>query len=68
MTIKMAQPREQSTGCVHVNGFSLHPAARCARSERKKLEQLCRYVSRPPIPNERPKLADIKTGAKRPGT
>ncbi len=34
-------------------GFSLHAEVRCAMNQRKKLEHLCRYITRPAIANER---------------
>ena len=33
--------------CVSEQGFSLHAEVRCAMNQRKKLEQLCRYITRP---------------------
>ena len=42
--------------CVNQQGFSLHAAVRCAMNQRHKLEQLCRYIIRPAIANERLKL------------
>ncbi len=42
--------------CVNLQGFSLHAAVRCAMNQRNKLEQLCRYITRPAIANERLKL------------
>jgi hypothetical protein len=36
--------------------FSLHAAVRCGADQRKELEQLCRYITRPAIANERLKL------------
>ena len=42
--------------CVSEQGFSLHAEVRCAMNQRKKLEQLCRYITRPAIANERLKL------------
>ena len=43
---------------LHVNahGFSLHAAVRWRADQRKELEQLCRYITRPAIANERLKL------------
>ena len=38
---------------LHVNGFSLHAAVRWRADQRKELEQLCRYITRPAIANER---------------
>jgi hypothetical protein len=36
------------------HGFSLHAGVRCDAHHRKELERLCRYITRPPIANERP--------------
>ena len=36
-----------------MQGFSLHAAVRCAADERKALEQLCRYITRPALAKER---------------
>ena len=49
-----AHPTQQR--CVSVQGFSLHAEVRCAMNQRHKLEQLCRYITRPAIANERLKL------------
>jgi Putative transposase len=38
---------------VNAHGFSLHAAVRWRADQRKELEQLCRYISRPAIANER---------------
>ena len=42
--------------CAQVLGFSLHAGVYCAPQERKKLEKLCRYVTRPAVAEERLKL------------
>ena len=39
--------------CADVQGFSLHAAVHCAADERQALEQLCRYITRPALANER---------------
>ena len=39
--------------CANEQGFSLHAEVRCAMNKRNKLEQLCRYITRPAIANER---------------
>jgi Putative transposase len=39
--------------CANLEGFGLHAAVRCASHERKPLEQLCRYITRPAFANER---------------
>ena len=36
-----------------VQGFSLHAAVRCGADDRQALEQLCRYITRPALANER---------------
>ena len=36
-----------------MQGFSLHAAVRCGAEDRKSLEQLCRYITRPALANER---------------
>ncbi len=41
---------------VNAHGFSLHAAVRWGADQRKELEQLCRYITRPAIANERLKL------------
>ncbi|MBM4261496.1 MAG: transposase, partial [Deltaproteobacteria bacterium] len=38
---------------VNAHGFSLHAALRWGADQRKELEQLCRYIARPAIANER---------------
>ena len=45
------QPTEQL--CANAQGFSLHAEVRCAMNQRHQLEQLCRYITRPAIANER---------------
>jgi len=37
----------------HIDGFSLHAAVRCGADDRQALEQLCSYISRPALANER---------------
>ena len=39
--------------CANAHGFSLHAAVRCGADQHKQLEHLCRYITRPPIANER---------------
>ena len=39
--------------CADTNGFSPHAAVRCGADERKSLEQLCRYITRRALTNER---------------
>ena len=49
-------PRERDfkqTLCADVDGFSLQAAVRCGADDRQALEQLCRYITRPAVANER---------------
>ena len=39
--------------CADIDGFSLHAAVRCGVDERQALGQLCRYITRPALANER---------------
>lgn len=39
--------------CADAHGFSLHTGVRCGEHQRKRLERLCRYITRPAIANER---------------
>lgn len=38
--------------CADAHGFSLRAGVRCGAHQRKELERLCRYVTRPAIVNE----------------
>lgn len=56
LTLQGAMPREtefKQTLCADIDGFSLHAAVRCAADDRQALEQLCRYITRPDLANER---------------
>ena len=39
--------------CVDIDGFSLHAAVRVDAHDRKRLEQPCRYITRPATSDER---------------
>ena len=55
-TLQGAMPKEadfKQNLCADMQGFSLHAAVRCGANERKSLEQLCRYIARPALANER---------------
>ena len=39
--------------CASAHGFSLHAGVRCDTHQRKELERLCRYITRPAIAFER---------------
>jgi len=47
------QPQPDKKYCANAHGFSLHAGVRCAMNQRKALEHLCRYITRPAIANER---------------
>ena len=56
LTVQGVMPRDadvKQTLCADSNGFSLHAAVRCGADDRQALEQLCRYINRPALPNER---------------
>ena len=56
LTLQGAMPRDagfEQALCANMNGFSLHAAVRCGADERQALEQLCRYITRPALANER---------------
>jgi hypothetical protein len=36
--------------CANAHGFSLHAVVRCGADQRKALEHLCRYITRPGSP------------------
>ena len=51
LTLQGTMPRNadfKQTLCADMQGFSLHAVVRCKADERQALEQLCRYVTRPP--------------------
>ena len=61
LTVQGAMPREKDfkqTLGADIDGFSLHAAVRCGADDRQALEQLCRYITRPALANER-----VKTNA-----
>ncbi|MCA1853530.1 MAG: transposase [Beggiatoa sp.] len=52
-TVSTRDPPPAPVRCADAQGFSLHAEVGCAAHERKKLEHLCRYITRPAIANER---------------
>jgi Putative transposase. len=55
--------------CVNEQGFSLHAEVRCAAHQRKKLEPLCRSITRPAKVYERlisPRAGDVVLQLKSP--
>ncbi|MDO9092174.1 MAG: transposase [Rubrivivax sp.] len=56
LTVQGAMPRDgdfKQTLCADIDGFSLHAAVRSGADDRQALEQLCRYITRPALANER---------------
>jgi len=56
LTVQGAMPREADLKqhlCADIDGFRLHAAVRCGADNRQALEQLCRYITRPALANER---------------
>jgi hypothetical protein len=61
LTLRDAMPREATARqplCADTDGFSLHAAVRVEAHDRKRLEQLCRYITRPALSDERVRLND----------
>jgi len=59
LTLRGSQPREATPRqplCADTDGFSLHAAVRVDAHDRKRLEQLCRYITRPALSDERVQL------------
>ena len=59
LTLRGAMPREATARqplCADIDGFSLHAAVRVGANDRKRLEQLCRYITRPALSDERVQL------------
>jgi hypothetical protein len=59
LTSRGAMPRESTARqapCADIDGFSLHAAVRAEANDRKRLEQLCRYITRPALSDERVQL------------
>ena len=56
LTLQGAMPGEagfKQKLCADMQGFSLHAAVRCDAQDRRSLERLCRYITRPALANER---------------
>ena len=59
LTLRGATPREAAARqplCADIDGFSLHAAVRVEVHDRKRLEQRCRYITRPALSDERVQL------------
>ena len=56
LSLRTVPGRDEKTTpapCAEAHGFSLHAGVRCGAHQRKELERLCRYITRPAIANER---------------
>ncbi|MBK6862435.1 MAG: transposase [Ideonella sp.] len=49
---------ERQPLCADIDGFSLHAVVRVEARDRSRLEQLCRYITRPALSDERVQLND----------
>jgi hypothetical protein len=47
------QAQRAPDGVPHIDGFSLQVAMHCGADDSQALEQLCRYITRPVLTNER---------------
>ena len=59
LTLRGTMPREGTARqplCADIDGFSLHAAVRVEAHDRKRLEQLCRYITCPALSDERVQL------------
>jgi hypothetical protein len=52
-TLPACEPDDHAASVGKVSGFSLHAGVSARADERKKLERLCRYISRPAIAEKR---------------
>jgi hypothetical protein len=55
LTLRGAMPHEAAARqrlCADIDGFSLHAAVRIEAHDRKRLERLCRYITRPALSQE----------------
>ena len=52
-TVAGRTEKETQALCADAHGFSLHAGVRCGAHQRKELERLCRYITRPAIAIER---------------
>ena len=56
LTVQGSMPKDadfKQPFCADIDGFSLHAAMCCGTDDRQALEQLCRYIPRPALANER---------------
>jgi hypothetical protein len=63
LTLRGTIPRQASTRqplCVDIDGFSPNAAVRVGAHDRKRLELLCRYITRPSLPDKRVRSNSMK--------
>jgi hypothetical protein len=56
LTLRCAMPRDSAARqplCADIDGFSLHAAVRVDAHDRRRLEQMCRTITRPALSDER---------------
>ncbi len=56
-TLPSSDTEDQRSLVSKQSGFSLHAGVSCKARQRKKLERLCRYTTRPPISEQRLSLS-----------
>ena len=59
LTLRGTTPHEATARqplCANIDGFSLHAAVRVEAHDRRRLERLCRYITRPALSDERVRL------------
>jgi hypothetical protein len=59
LTLRRAMPRDATARqptCADIDGFSLHAAVRVEANDRKRVEQLCHYDTRPALLGKRVQL------------
>jgi len=60
-TVPTQKPPLTPVRYVNAHGFSLHAEVRCAAHQRKKLEHLCRYITRPAIGSTTGSIAIVRS-------
>jgi hypothetical protein len=58
-TLPACEPDEFADTAGKISGFSLHAGVAARADERKKLERLCRYISRPAVSEKRLSLTPV---------
>ncbi len=56
-TLPTSDTEDQRSLVSKQSGFSLHAGVSCRAKQRKKLERMCRYITRPPISEQRLSIA-----------